>query len=132
MLCEVTSSARCWASRPRSEVWMPTNVEIDIALGLDVEDAVRDRRGGPRGGGRAGRGGRAVARLRLGADQAREVVEERELLAHQRAVDAVLAGDLGQQPAQLRAAGAGELRLGRGHEPRDRLERDAGRVESEG
>ena len=35
------------------------------------------------------------------ADEAGQVGEEGELLAHQRAVDAVLAGDLGQQPAQL-------------------------------
>jgi len=30
MLWEVTSSARCWARSPRSEVWMPTKVEIDM------------------------------------------------------------------------------------------------------
>ncbi len=60
------------------------------------------------------------------------MVEEGELLAHERAVDAVLAGDLGEQAAELCAARAGELGLGRGHELGDRLERDARGVEAEG
>ena len=40
----------------------------------------------------------------LAAELAHEVIEERELLAHERAVDRVLAGDLGQQAAQPRRA----------------------------
>ena len=58
------------------------------------------------------------------ADQADQVLEEGQLLAHQRAVDAVLARDLAEQPAQLRAAGARVLRLGRRQQGRDPLERD--------
>ena len=45
-----------------------------------------------------------VAALGLVADEAHEVGEEGELLAHQRAVDAVLAGDLAEQAAQLGAS----------------------------
>src|SRR3954462_7349387 len=102
MLCVGTSNARCWASRPLSAVLRPKKAEtVDIALGLEVE---RPQRGGARRG--RGRGLRRgpVAGVRRGAHQAGEVVEERELLAHQGAVDAVLAGDLAEQAAQFRAA----------------------------
>ena len=50
--------------------------------------------------------------------------QERELLAHQRAVDAVLAGDLGQQAAQLGGALARGLGRGGRHERAQALERD--------
>src|SRR4051794_16303029 len=101
MLCEVTSSARCCASRPRSVVWIPRKVETGIALGLQVEDAVRALSRGGAGG--------LVASLRLLAHEAHQVVEERELLPHERAVDAVLTGDLVEQAAELRAAVAGRI-----------------------
>src|SRR3954471_9839443 len=123
MLCAVTSSARWWASRPLSVVLRPKKAEtVDIALGLEVE--------GPEGdGGRRLRRGllgrRAVARVGRGAHEAREVVEERELLAHEGAVDAVLAGDLAEQAAQLRAALPGGAGVRRRHQRGQRLERHA-------
>ena len=46
----------------------------------------------------------AVAGVGLGAQLAHQVVEEGELLAHEDAVDRVLADDLGQQAAQLGGA----------------------------
>src|SRR5439155_22596113 len=106
MLCAVVSSARWWASRPRSAVFRPKKLETAvIASRLEVE---RPARGGARGrGGQvggAGLGGRAVAGVRGRAHQPGQVVEEGELLAHQGAVDAVLAGDLAEQAAQLAAA----------------------------
>src|ERR671917_83029 len=102
MLWPVTSIARWCASRPRSVCWRPKKVEICVialCLCLEVEDAVL----GGRGGG-SGALLRAVARVLLTADEAHQVVEERELLTHQRAVDAVLASDLVEQAAQLGAA----------------------------
>src|SRR5215211_910239 len=123
MLWPVTSIARWWARRPRSDCWRPKKVEICvIALGLEVEDAVLG--GGVRRLGGAGL--RAVARLRLVADEAHEVVEEGELLTHQRAVDAVLAGDLLEQAAQLGAALAGGRGLERRHQRGQGLERHRG------
>src|SRR5215212_7059657 len=103
MLCAVTSSARWWASRPRSVVLRAKKEETGIGLRLEVQRpqlarGLRDGRGG--GVGRR----RPVAGLLLAAHQAGEVVEERELLAHEGAVDAVLAGDLAEQAAQLGAA----------------------------
>src|SRR4051795_5297224 len=113
MLWAVTSSARCWASRPLSVVFRPKKEEIDIALRRQVERAEsharrgrgRGRRaglgggggarGGPRGGGggRAARGGGGVAGVGLrGVHQPRQVVEEGELLAHEGPVGRVLAG----------------------------------------
>src|SRR5689334_19833177 len=112
MLWPVVSSMRWWARRPRSEVCMPkkeeTGMRDQVGLGLEVQCAV--------GGGRwCGVGacavGRAVARLGLLADQAGEVRQERQLLAHQGTVDAVLAGDLGEQTTQL---GGSLHRRGRG------------------
>jgi hypothetical protein len=54
------------------------------------------------------------------------VGEERELLAHERAVDAVLARDLGEQPAQLGGALARGCGGAGGHERAQPLERDLG------
>src|SRR5215212_4213388 len=121
MLWPVTSIARWWASSPRRDCWRPKKVEICvIALGLQVQDAVL-------GGGGVRRGRlRAVARLRLVADQAHQVVQERELLAHERAVDAVFAGDLLEQAAQLGAALARGGGLERRHQRGQGLERDRG------
>src|SRR3954469_537506 len=126
MLCAVVSSARWWAVRPRSAVWSPKKAEMPvIALGLEVE---RPQPGGLRRGGRgdwrAGLGGRAVAGLGRGAHEAREVVEEGKLLAHERAVDAVLAGDLAQQAAQLGAALPGGGPVGGRQQRGQRLQRD--------
>src|SRR3954447_16232280 len=104
MLWPVVSSMRCWAKRPRREVCMPKNEETGIGFsvssGLEVQSAVDGRCWG----GTASRVGRAVARLGLLADQAGEMREERELLAHQGTIDAVLASDLGEQAAQLGGA----------------------------
>ena len=80
-------------------------------------------------------GGRAVgarvAGLGLVADQASEVGEERELLPHQRAVDAVLAGDLGEQATQLGGAVAGGLG-GAGRDQRaEVLKGDGGGLDAE-
>src|SRR3954447_13944439 len=103
MLWPVVSSMRCWAKRPRREVCMPKNEETGIGFsvssGLEVQSAVD----GGCWGGTASRVGRAVTRLGLLADQAGEVRQGREPLAHQGAVDAVLASDLGEQAAQLGA-----------------------------
>src|SRR4029450_388943 len=100
MLCVATSRACCWAIRPRSEVCNPRKLEIDIRSGLQVERSEGRARGRTPGA----VGGRGVAGVELAAQLAHEVVEERELLAHERAVDRVLAGDLGQQSAQTRRA----------------------------
>src|ERR687893_288342 len=100
MLCEVTSSARCSVSRPRSDVFNPMKVEIGIRpclLSLVVDDV----KGGMCGGGSRARAGPVAAALRCPAEHPREVLEEGQLLAHERAVDRVLALDLGQQAAQL-------------------------------
>src|SRR3954449_4359685 len=102
MLWAVTSSARCWASRPLSVVFSPKKEEIDIALRRQVERAESHARRGRGRGRRAGLGGRAVAGVGLrGVHQPRQVVEEGELLAHEGPVGRVLAGDLRQQAAQL-------------------------------
>ena len=66
----------------------------------------------------------AVAGLGLGAELAHQVVEEGELLAHERAVDGVLAGDLGEQAAQLGGALAGGGAPRRGPAGRPALEGD--------
>ena len=58
--------------------------------------------------------------------------EERELLPHQRTVDAVLAGDLGQQAAKLGGAVAGRGGGTRAHERAEALERDLGGGDAEG
>ena len=76
--------------------------------------------------------GRAVARLGLLADQAGEVRQERELLAHEGTVDAVLAGDLGEQAAQLGGALHRRLGGGRGDELAEALERDGRGRQAEG
>ena len=62
-----------------------------------------------RGAGPRGR----VAAVLLAAEQAGEVLEERELLTHEDAVGLVLAADLGEHAAQLRAALACGDRVGR-------------------
>src|SRR3954447_4328944 len=97
MLWPVTSSARCWASRPRSAVSTPMKVEMPpMALGPHVQGG-DDRSGGarvPRG---------VVAALRRAREQAQQVVEERELLADQDLVLLVDALDLAQQALQLGA-----------------------------
>ena len=91
----------------------------------------RGRRAARWGGAGVGGAGRAVAGLGLVADQAGQVREEGELLAHQRAVDAVLAGDLGQQAAQLGGALHGGLGGARGDERAQPLERDRGGRDAE-
>src|SRR4051794_41538515 len=68
------------------------------SLGLEIQGSVDGRRGW---GGGAGTVGRAVARFGFLADEAGEVRQERELLAHQGTVDPVLTGDLGEQAAQF-------------------------------
>jgi hypothetical protein len=68
---------------------------------------------------------RRVAGVGLLAHEAHEVIEEGELLAHERAVHAVLAGDLVEQATKLGAAGASDLGLGRRHQAGEALERDA-------
>ena len=74
--------------------------------GQACRSRVRKEACGPRAGawrrGAAGEG--AVAGVGLGAELAHQVVEEGELLAHEDAVDRVLAHDLGQQAAQLGGA----------------------------
>src|SRR5205085_62312 len=65
------------------------------------------------------------------ADEAHEVIEEGELLAHEGAVHAVLAGDLVEQAAKLGAAGASQVGLGRRHQPGEAFERDARRLHTE-
>src|SRR4051812_24454312 len=122
MLWPVTSIARWWASSPR-RVWLrPKKVEICVmALCLEVQDAVLGGSGGGRGAGL-----RAVAGVRLAADEAHQVVQERQLLTHERAVDAVLAGDLLEQAAQLGAALAGGGGLERRHQRGQALERHGG------
>ena len=95
--------------------------------------------GGRGRGGQAGAGGRGgagagpagVAGLGVLADEAGQVREERELLAHQRAVDAVLAGDLGQQAAQLGGALARGAAAPARHERAQALERDLGGGDAE-
>src|SRR5215208_3451713 len=123
MLWPVTSIARWWARSPRRDWWRPKKVEICVmALCLEVQDAVL-------GGRRVGLGGaglRAVAGLGLVADQAHQVVEEGQLLTHQGPVDAVLAGDLLEQAAQLGAALAGGGGLERRHQRGQALERHGG------
>ena len=64
----------------------------------------------------------AVAGVGLGAQLAHEVVEEGELLAHEDAVDRVLAGDLGQQAAQLGGALEGDGAVRRGQQLGQRLD----------
>src|SRR4051812_28007795 len=152
MLWAVTSSACCWARSPRRLVLRPKKLEIDMARPAGPGSGCGGRRpwarrrrarsaGGRRprrrwgrsiAGGGAGGLGRGVGGLArravaagvvVGADHAREVVEERELLAHEGAVDRVLAGDLGQQAAQLGAALAGALRVGGAHQGGKGVER---------
>ena len=67
----------------------------------------------------------------LAAEQAGEVLEERELLTHEDAVRLVLAADLGEHAAQLRAALACGDRVGRRDERADRVERDDVRLDAE-
>jgi hypothetical protein len=82
--------------------------------------------GVPFGGGPAGGAAGAVGRARavVGVEQADEVIQERELLAHERAVGLVLALDLGEQPAQLGGALVRGGRLGGGEEQAERVEGD--------
>src|SRR4051795_2854565 len=97
MLWPVVSSMRCWARRPRREVCIPKNEETGMGslwLGLEIQSAVDGLR---RVGVVPSCVGRAVSRLGLLADQAGEMREEGELLAHQGTVDPVLAGDLRPQ-----------------------------------
>src|SRR5690348_2236714 len=103
MLCEVVSIAACAAVKPRSAVCSPVKLGIAmVSLDLEVQ--------GPTVGGvRDGHGGGPLAsavidRLAALAGQPQQVVEERELLAHERAVDVVLALGLLKQAAKLRAA----------------------------
>ena len=58
--------------------------------------------------------------------------EERQLLAHEGTVDAVLASDLGEQAAQLGGTLHRGLRGGGRHELTQALERDRGRGQAEG
>src|SRR4051794_16400193 len=106
MLWAVTSSERCWASRPRSAVLRPPKALTDTS-GLQVQDAAhgpdaaRPRRGVQ---GRAHRGARLAGRLvadvlAVDAHHARQVREEGQLLTHERPVDGVLALDLREQAA---------------------------------
>src|SRR3954454_20204674 len=98
-------------------------------LRLEVERAVNRRRGG--GGCGAAGAGSAVAGLGLLADEPRQVRQERELLAHQRAVDAVLASDLGQQSAKLGRTFHGRLGGTWSDERAQPLERDGGGGDAE-
>ena len=102
----MTSRPRCCASRPRSAVWRPMKLETFMPA--------CPGRGGSRARRAAGAGEllarRAVARLLVGADEAGQVLEERKLLAHEGAVDDVLALDLAEQAAQLGGALDGEAR----------------------
>src|SRR5919204_4255013 len=124
MLWPVVSSAACWASSARSVVSSPKKVEMfAIALGLQVQDVVAGGTGGGAGG--------AVARLGLLAEHPHEVVDEGQLLTHQRAVDAVLARHLVEEAAQLGAALARALGHDRAHQAGHRLERDRGRWHAE-
>src|SRR4051812_3777555 len=99
-------------------------------LRLEVERAVNRRRGG--GGCGAAGTGAAVAGLGLLADQPRQVRQERELLAHQRAVDPMLASDLGQQSAKLGGALHGGLGSAWSDERAQPLEGDSGGGDAEG
>ena len=80
-------------------------------------------------GGALGRGGAlavgpGVAGLGVLPDEAGQVGEEGELLPHQRAVDAVLTSDLGEQAAQLGGALAGRVGGAGADERAEALERD--------
>src|SRR3954451_180292 len=102
MLFAVTSSDACEACRPRSAVFSPKKVEIPLGIsGLEVQDAV-DGGGGRRDAHRSALvGGALVAQVLLAGHHPGQVVQERQLLAHERAVDGVLALDLAEQAAQL-------------------------------
>src|SRR6201986_1955022 len=93
MLWEVVSSASCWEISPRSAVCRPMKVETGTS-GLHVHQP-------------------PAAGLGFFAGDPQQVVEEGQFLAHQRAVDAVLAGDLGEQAAQFGAPVQEALLLGR-------------------
>src|ERR1700744_2490740 len=97
MLWEVVSSASCWAIRPRSAVCNPMKGETGTS-GLHVHQP-------------------AAAGLGFFSGDAQQVVEEGQFLAHQGAVDAVLAGDLGEQAAQFGGAGEEAVLLGGRGEP---------------
>ena len=102
-----------------------------MALRLQVQGVVQGRR---RAAGPPALGGRPaglVAGLGLVADEPDEVGEERELLAHQRAVDAVLARDLAEQAAQLGGALARRAGALGGDQRAQALERDVRRGDAE-
>src|ERR1700733_1903314 len=107
MFWPVVSIAICAASRPLSAVCRPRYVGIVIARShRQVEDAVAgDVRG--RGGQPVTTG--VVALVAAEAGELQEVIEEGQFLAHQRAVDVVLALNLLEQTAKLRAARGGDL-----------------------
>src|ERR1700733_14485613 len=129
MFWPVVSIAICAASRPLSAVCRPRYVGIVIARShCQVEDAVAGDVGGRRGQPvTAG----VVALVAAEPGELEEMVEEGQLLAHQRAVDVVLALDHLEKPAELRAARGGELRRIGIHHGLEHRHRDRGRVRAE-
>src|SRR6516225_7487262 len=110
MFWPVVLIAACAASRPLSAVCRPMKVGIMARSYLQVEHAVS---GYLRGGAPEPVAGGVVALVSAQTRQLEQVVEEGELLAHQRPIDVMLALDELEQATQLGAAGAGRLsRLG--------------------
>src|SRR5919201_1030322 len=94
MLWPVTSSARCWASRPRSAVWRPRKVETDM-LGPRVEGRQ------PRADGRAP--ARRVPSLRGLREGTHQMVQEGQFLADEEPVLPMDACELHEQALELAA-----------------------------
>src|SRR5450755_4094994 len=107
MFSPIVSIAACAASSPLSAVFRPAVVGIVIGSYLHIEDVVAAGEAPP---GQTGEiAGRVVADVTVAVGQTQQMVEEGELLVHQRAVDVMLALDLLEQAAQLSAERGGLL-----------------------
>src|SRR2546429_3408721 len=114
MLWPVVSIASWCASRPRSAVCSPMKDEMPIARSSSLQIEHPPLRRGEGGGSGGALAAGVIAHVGAAVGQPQQVIEERELLLHQRTVDAVLALDLLAQAAQLRAelgGRGGELRI---------------------
>ena len=118
MLWPVTSIACCCASRPRSEVWRPKKAEVTGGSAQAWRSRARSERVSVAATAPWAPGAERIAAGRVRArvagrgrvDEPQQVVEERQLLAHQRLVARVLARQLGEQAAAARRCGRSRAR----------------------
>ena len=122
MFWPVVSIAACAASRPLSAVCSPMKLGIVIPFSTSRSRTRWPVRRRPWSGQPVAAG--VVALVAGEADELEEMIEERQLLAHQRAVDVVLALDLLEQPAQFGAAGVRGVRRIGVHQRLEQRDRD--------